>query len=88
MEEPTSYSVFKTILGYSALILVSPILMFFVSKIILMEGIFNAGPIASNVWSAIFAVIILHVAVGLYIYKAYFEADKVKHLVKPDEKED
>ncbi|XP_028140814.1 vacuolar ATPase assembly integral membrane protein VMA21 homolog [Diabrotica virgifera virgifera] len=74
----TPYSVFKTILLYSIFILASPITTFFVSKIILFEGILRVTSMTANIWSAVFAVVMLHVAVGLYILRAYKEADKVK----------
>lgn len=32
----------------------------------------------SNISSAVLAVVTLHIALGMYIYKAYSEADKVK----------
>lgn len=47
-------------------------------------GILGTSDVTSNVWSAVFAVIVLHVALGLYIRRAYYEADKVK----PEEKMD
>ncbi|VEN40393.1 unnamed protein product [Callosobruchus maculatus] len=77
-------SVFKTILIYSIFILASPITTFFISKIFIFEGILGASPLTSNVWSAVFAVVVLHIAVGMYIYRAYFEADKSKPAVKTD----
>ncbi|CAH1100287.1 unnamed protein product [Psylliodes chrysocephalus] len=75
--QPTPYNVFKTILAYSVFILASPITIFFVSKI-LFEGILNITPMTSNISSAVLAVVTLHIALGMYIYKAYSEADKVK----------
>ncbi|KAG5899956.1 hypothetical protein JTB14_034529 [Gonioctena quinquepunctata] len=83
--EADSYPVFRTILGYCLFIVISPITTFFVSKRILFEGILGTTPLTTNVWSAIFAVIMLHIAFGLYVYRAYFEADKVK---KPEQKID
>lgn len=47
--------------------------------------IVGASDITSNVWSAVLAVIMLHIALGLYIYKAYYEAEKVKPLEKTDQ---
>ncbi|CAG9856176.1 unnamed protein product [Phyllotreta striolata] len=76
--DPSPLSIFKTILVYSVFILVSPIVTFFVTKLILFEGIFNVSLLTSNICSAIFSVVVLHVAVGMYIYRAYSEAEKVK----------
>lgn len=44
----------------------------------------GASDITSNVWSAVFAVIVLHLALGLYIRRAYYEADKAKLEEKMD----
>ncbi|XP_023015994.1 vacuolar ATPase assembly integral membrane protein VMA21 homolog [Leptinotarsa decemlineata] len=86
MEDSTisAYSSFKTVLAYCVFILASPITTFFFSKLVLFEGIIGASPIATNVWSAIFAVIMLHIALGLYIYKAYFGTEKGKPVEKID----
>ncbi|XP_056643635.1 vacuolar ATPase assembly integral membrane protein VMA21 homolog [Diorhabda carinulata] len=73
----TPYTIFKTILSYSVFILASPIITFFVSKII-FEGILGTSPVTTNISSAVLAVVVLHIAVGMYILKAYSEADKVK----------
>ncbi|XP_019865798.1 vacuolar ATPase assembly integral membrane protein VMA21 homolog [Aethina tumida] len=82
--ENTQYSTFKTILVYSAFILLAPISSFFIAKFIIFEGIFGLNNLPSNVWSAVLAVIVLHVALGMYIYRAYFEAEKVKPDMKVD----
>jgi hypothetical protein len=41
-------------------------------------GLIGTGNLASNVWSAVMAVVVLHIALGLFIYKAYFEAGRAK----------
>jgi hypothetical protein len=41
-------------------------------------GLIGTGNLASNVWSAVMAVVVLHIALGLFIYKAYFEAGRTK----------
>lgn len=41
-------------------------------------GFFGISNVASNVWSAVAAVAVLHVALGCYIYKAYSNAEQVK----------
>lgn len=51
---------------------------------VVFVGILGTSEVTSNVWSAIFAVIVLHIALGLYIRRAYYEADKIK----PEEKVD
>lgn len=66
-----------SILRYCSLILVLPILSFFVTKIVVLESVlgFDAGNVATNVVSAIVAVVVLHVGLGIFIYKAYFETE-------------
>jgi hypothetical protein len=41
-------------------------------------GLIGTGNLASNVWSAVMAVVVLHIALGMFIYKAYFEAGRTK----------
>lgn len=41
-------------------------------------GMFDIASVSSNVWSAVAAVVVLHIALGFYIYRAYSEADRVK----------
>ncbi|XP_018572457.1 vacuolar ATPase assembly integral membrane protein VMA21 homolog [Anoplophora glabripennis] len=79
-----NFVVFKTILLYTTFILAAPITTFFVSKFFIFEGIIGTSDLTGNVWSAVLAVIMLHIALGLYIYKAYYEAEKVKPLEKKD----
>ena len=70
-------AVFKTVLFYSVLILLLPIASFFVTKIVLFEWFLGQqATIGSNIVSAVVAVIILHLALGLFIYKAYFGGEK------------
>ncbi|CAH0560314.1 unnamed protein product [Brassicogethes aeneus] len=78
------FTTFKTILAYSVFILLAPITSFFVSKYLFFEGILGLNNLPSNVWSAVISIVVLHIALGMYIYRAYFEADKGK----PDEKID
>ncbi|CAG9762567.1 unnamed protein product [Ceutorhynchus assimilis] len=85
--EQPQLSVFKTVLSYSLFILVSPVLTFFVFKFIFFEGIVGTNSTSSNVWSAVFAIIVLHIALGMYIMRAYSEADKPTR-TKPIDKVD
>lgn len=54
-----------------------PIISFFVSKIVLFDGLLRLDVVTSSVYSAVVAVLVLHVTLGLYIYKAYGEAETV-----------
>lgn len=57
---------------------------FFITKIVIFNTILNVNTVTSNVMSAVAAVLALHLALGLFIYRAYFEADKKKHVTKQD----
>ncbi|XP_055325143.1 vacuolar ATPase assembly integral membrane protein VMA21 homolog [Sitodiplosis mosellana] len=67
--------IFFSILFYCLLIIISPIVTFFASKHFIFDSIFE--PVPSNIWAAVSAVVTLHVALGLFLYRAYFsEEDK------------
>lgn len=70
---------------YCLIIIVFPVLSFFLSKIVLFDGILRLAPVTSSVYSAVVAVVVLHVTLGLYIVKAYKETDKApEKAVKKD----
>ena len=63
-------AVFKTVLFYSVLILLLPIGSFFVTKSIIFETLLGQqSTIGTNIVAAVVAVIVLHLALGLFIYK-------------------
>ena len=63
-------TVFKTVLFYSVLILMLPITSFFLTKNIIFETILGQeSTIGTNIVAAVVAVISLHLALGLFIYK-------------------
>uniref|UniRef100_A0AAG5DF73 Vacuolar ATPase assembly integral membrane protein VMA21 homolog n=1 Tax=Anopheles atroparvus TaxID=41427 RepID=A0AAG5DF73_ANOAO len=66
------YRTFKTVFFYSILIIVVPVLTFFGSKQWLFDGLLQLPNVSSNIYSAVSAVVALHVALFLFIYKAYF----------------
>ena len=72
--------VFSSVLTYCALILGGPIFAFFVTKIGILTVVFGweSDGVSTNVASAVVAVIVLHMALGLFIAKAYFGADQTK----------
>lgn len=76
--------VFQTVIKYCLIIIVLPVFAFFTSKSVLFDGILRLEPITSSVYSAVVAVIVLHLALGLYIYRAYSEVDKPEKPVKKD----
>ena len=66
---------FNTVLKYSSLILLGPIATFFVVKFLGPQRAlgFSGDAVTTNVMSALAAVVVLHIGLGLFIYKAYFE---------------
>ena len=67
--------VFGSVLYYCSLILFLPLLAFFATKSFLLEFLLGVeqDSVSSNVTSAAVAVVVLHLALGLFIYKAYFQ---------------
>ncbi|XP_012528921.1 vacuolar ATPase assembly integral membrane protein VMA21 homolog [Monomorium pharaonis] len=72
-KEVTELQAFKTVLYHSVVILALPVIAFFTSKIFLFDGILGLNNVSSNVYSAGVAVIVLHIALGVFIYRAYFD---------------
>ncbi|XP_026478312.1 vacuolar ATPase assembly integral membrane protein VMA21 homolog [Ctenocephalides felis] len=78
------FGIFRTVLFYCITIIVMPVTTFFITKSVLFDGILNTNTVTSNVLSAVAAVIVLHFALGLFIYRAYFEVEKKKPTSKQD----
>ncbi|KAM3968143.1 vacuolar ATPase assembly integral membrane protein VMA21 homolog [Aphomia sociella] len=74
--ELPDFQVFRTVIKYCLVIIIVPVLSFFSVKVVLFDGILRLEPITSSVYSAVIAVVVLHVTLGLYIYRAYNEVDK------------
>ncbi|KAH8300496.1 hypothetical protein KR018_009206 [Drosophila ironensis] len=68
------YSSFKIVLFYCMLIVFLPVLTFFILKGFILERFFSMSEVKVNISSAVGAVVALHIALGLYIYRAYFGA--------------
>lgn len=45
-------------------------------KFISLSGIYSSNFVTSNVCSAVVAILVLHISLGFYIYKAYVGSDK------------
>lgn len=78
---------FKAILYYCVLILGGPVVTFFLVKNIVLPVItqWDVDEVKTNVTSAIAAVVVLHIALGLFIFKAYFsEEDEKRKIGKSD----
>ncbi|KAF7386826.1 vacuolar ATPase assembly integral membrane protein VMA21 [Vespula maculifrons] len=82
-KELSELQVFKTVLYYCLVITVLPVLVFFISKIFIFDGLLGINSISSNVYSAGVTIVVLHIALGAYIYRAYFD-ERSKTEVKKD----
>lgn len=82
--EATELQSFKTVLYHSVVILALPVIAFFASKVFLFDAILGLTNIRSNVYSAGVAVIVLHVALGAFIYRAYFDDRSRTSAIKRD----
>lgn len=67
---------FQTVIKYCLFIIIVPVLSFFIVKILIFDSILRLEPVTSSVYSAVVAVVVLHVTLGLYIYRAYSETEK------------
>lgn len=65
---------FVTVLLHCILIIASPIVSFFTSKYFIFDTL-DLTVIQSNIWAAVVAVVALHLALGLFLYRAYSEVD-------------
>ena len=73
-------TVFKAVLYYCVLVLGGPIVAFFGTRYLILVPLFQWGTedVKTNVVSAIVAVVVLHIALGLFIMRAYFNEDDAK----------
>ncbi|XP_043064367.1 vacuolar ATPase assembly integral membrane protein VMA21 homolog [Drosophila ficusphila] len=67
-------SSFKTVQFYCMLIVFLPVLTFFAPKGFVLDRFLDISEVKINIASAVGAVVALHIALGLYIYRAYFGA--------------
>lgn len=67
---------FQTVIKYCLFIIIVPVLSFFIVKILIFDSILRLEAVTSSVYSAVVAVVVLHVTLGLYIYRAYSETEK------------
>ncbi|KAK1135968.1 hypothetical protein K0M31_000538 [Melipona bicolor] len=83
IKESSELQVFKTVLLHCLVITTLPVFSFFSSKIFIFDGLLGLDHIPSNVYSAGVAILVLHVALGAFIYRAYFD-DQSKPQTKRD----
>ena len=79
-----SYGDFKSVLFYCVMILGGPVVAFFVTRIILEGPLGYEVTKNTEVASAIVAVIVLHIALGFFIVRAYFSGDEKSKMGKSD----
>ncbi|XP_018785280.1 PREDICTED: vacuolar ATPase assembly integral membrane protein VMA21 homolog [Bactrocera latifrons] len=72
INDSKDYSAFKVVFFYCSLIVFLPVATFFLLKSTVLERFFAMSEVTTNIYSAVGAVVALHLALGLYIYKAYF----------------
>lgn len=60
---------FKTVLFYSLNVILAPVGTFFFGQLLLR--ILGVDEQTSNLWGAILAVIVLHLTLGLFIYRSF-----------------
>ena len=77
---------FMTLLIFSFLLLIGPILSFFVTKHYVFEAIYEMKDSTATIYAAIVAVVLVHVVVGLFIYVAWKESNA--HTIPPAFKQD
>ena len=81
-----SYGDFKSVLFYCLMILGGPVVAFFVTRFYVLGGALGWDPAAiqTEVTSAVVAVIVLHIALGFFIVRAYFSGDEKTKIGKSD----
>ncbi|KAH0956564.1 hypothetical protein HN011_003811 [Eciton burchellii] len=82
--ETTELQTFKTVLYHSIVILAFPVISFFISKIFLFDGLLSLSHMSSDLYAACVAIVVLHVALGLFIYRAFFDDRSKTPTVKRD----
>lgn len=87
-EQRNEYRNFRVVFFYCILIILLPVSTFFISKYVLFDGYLQLSTVTSNIYSAVCAVIALHLALGLYIYRAYFDSGSSEPPSKPAQKQD
>lgn len=87
-EQRAEYRNFRVVFFYCILIILLPVITFFATKHFLFDGYLQLSSVSGNIYSAVAAVIALHVALGLYIYRAYFDSGPAEPSAKLSQKQD
>ncbi|XP_014276420.1 vacuolar ATPase assembly integral membrane protein VMA21 homolog [Halyomorpha halys] len=75
--ELSDLRLFRTVFYYCIIIIALPVITFFGSKLLIFDSI-GLSSVSSNVYSAVSSIAVLHIALGLYIYRAYSETKPSK----------
>ncbi|XP_017493537.1 PREDICTED: vacuolar ATPase assembly integral membrane protein VMA21 homolog [Rhagoletis zephyria] len=78
LDDSNDYSAFKVVFFYCSLIVFLPVATFFLLKSAVLDRLFTMSEITTNIYSAVGAIVALHLALGLYIYRAYFGSGQPK----------
>lgn len=76
--DSTDFEVIRTVFYYCFGIIFLPIGTFFATKTFIFDGVLGLDNIPANVYSAIAAVVVLHIALIFFIYKAYSDSSQPK----------
>lgn len=74
--QETDLRIFGVVLYYSLFIIVSPVVAFFSTKYV-FDNVFVLTNVTSNISAAVCAVVMLHIALGMYIFRAYSRPTEV-----------
>lgn len=73
--EESESAVFKTVLFYSLNVILAPVATFFIGQF-LLKSFLGVNEQTSNLWGAILAVVVLHITLGLFIYRSFNPVSK------------
>ncbi|XP_002134412.3 vacuolar ATPase assembly integral membrane protein VMA21 homolog [Drosophila pseudoobscura] len=77
-KDSQDYSSFKTVLFYCMLTVCLPVVTFFLLRVVVLDGFFEMSKLKVDIFSSVGAVVSLHMALGLYIYRATCEVPGLK----------
>ncbi|XP_049807707.1 vacuolar ATPase assembly integral membrane protein VMA21 homolog [Schistocerca nitens] len=76
--------IIRTVFMYCFGVMILPVATFFGVKYVIFNGFLSDDSIKANVYSAITAVIVLHISLVFFIIKAYSETEPPKPVTKRD----
>ena len=75
-------AVFRTMLLFTTVMVLGPISSYFLSKTYIYEGYFQASQDYSYIYSAITAVVVIHIILGAFIWIAWKDANSEQAIAK------